>query len=170
MDHDFAVGVWVAVGDGHAERVRDERGVLAVIDRPANDASTERVEHDAAVKLSFSRGVLGDVGDPQPVRFDSGEVPVDEVGGGNDAWDLLASFRAWEAVDLGSRHQHLDGVVADLDASVEGEFSVDASGAIGASRCGVHLDDLIEQPTRGGLLVQTALGAATCSSRRERPR
>lgn len=99
MDHDFAVGVWVAVGDGHAERVRDERRVLAVIDRPANDASTERVEHDAAVKLSFSRGVLGDVGDPQPVRFDSGEVAVDEVGGGsgNDAWDLLASFRAWEA-------------------------------------------------------------------------
>jgi hypothetical protein len=99
MDHDFAVGVWVAVGDGHAECVRDERGVLAVIDRPANDASTERVEHDAAVKLSFSRGVLGDVGDPQPVRFDSGEVAVDEVGGGsgNDAWDLLASFRAWEA-------------------------------------------------------------------------
>jgi len=106
--------------------------------------------------------VLCDVCDPQPVRSDSGEVPVDEVGSGsgsgNDAWHLLASFRAWEAVYLGSRHQHLDGVVADLDASAEGEFSVDASGAVGASGCGVHLDDLIEQPTRGGLLVQTALG------------
>lgn len=55
MDHDFAVGVGVAVGDDHAERARDEREVLAVIDRPANDASTERVENEAAVKLSFSR-------------------------------------------------------------------------------------------------------------------
>jgi len=133
MNHDFAVGVGAAVGDGHAESVCDESGVLAVVDRPAHDASTERVEHDAAVELSFSRRVLGDVGDPQAVGFDACEVAVDEVGGGDDAWDLFASFRAGEPVDLGSRHQHLDSVVADLDAASEGELGVNAPSPVGAS-------------------------------------
>jgi hypothetical protein len=49
-------------------------------------------------------------------------------------------------VDLGSRHQHRNSVVADLDSSTEGEFGVDASSAVGAARCCVDLDDLIEQP------------------------
>ena len=38
VDHDFAGDVRVAVGDCHADRVRDQGGVLAVVDGPAHDA------------------------------------------------------------------------------------------------------------------------------------
>ena len=71
VDHNFAGGVSVAVGDCDAECSGDQRCVLAVVDRPAHDASEERVAHDEAMGLALTGGVLGDVGGPQPVRSGS---------------------------------------------------------------------------------------------------
>ena len=104
-----------------------------MVDRPTHDASGEHVKHDAAVELAFSRGVLGDVGDPQPVGFRATECAVNEVRCGDDPRDFLAAARCWKSVDLGSGHEHLDCVVTDLDASTHREFGVDAAGAVGAA-------------------------------------
>jgi hypothetical protein len=38
---------------------------------PADDAAAEDVDDDAAVELALAGGVLGDVGDPQPVTHRS---------------------------------------------------------------------------------------------------
>jgi hypothetical protein len=65
MDHG-AVGSTLL--DGHAQGVRDERGGRRRIDRPADHPSGEDIEHDGAVDLAFSRGVLGDVRDVRACR------------------------------------------------------------------------------------------------------
>jgi hypothetical protein len=54
----------VAAGGGHAERVGHQHRRLGAFDRPADDEPREGIEHDAAVDLALSRGVLGDVGHP----------------------------------------------------------------------------------------------------------
>ena len=56
------------------------------------------VDHEAAVEPSFAGAVLDDVGYPQAVRFDSSEAPINEVGGGDNPWNLLTTFRAWAQV------------------------------------------------------------------------
>ena len=44
--------------------------------------------HHGAVDLGFAGGVLGDVGDPQPVGLGSGEVAVHEIRSGRRVGDL----------------------------------------------------------------------------------
>ena len=76
VDHD-AFGL--AVLDRHPERVDDQVGCLRRVDRPAHDTPGERVEDDCAVHLAFTRRVLGDVGEPQPVGFGASEVAIHEI-------------------------------------------------------------------------------------------
>src|SRR5918995_2653712 len=94
---DYCPVARVALADGHAERVGDQRRVLGRVDRPADHSPGEQVEHDGAVHLAFPGGVLGDVGDPEPVWVLPSEVPVDEVAGGGlvgDAPVLRATRQA----------------------------------------------------------------------------
>ena len=74
-----ATGFGSSVRDGHPESVGDKRRCLCRVDRPADDASAERVEHDTAVEFAFAGAVFGDVGDPQSVRFAAGKLPLDEI-------------------------------------------------------------------------------------------
>jgi hypothetical protein len=77
----------VAVQDGlwrcrsrsrrHEQSVVHEHGVVASVDRPADDASREQVEHGAAIKRALAGVVLGHIGQPDPVLRDRGEVAVD---------------------------------------------------------------------------------------------
>ena len=135
-----------AIADRHAQSIGHQRCVLAVIDGPADNAPAEGSKHDTAVELAFTRGVFGYVGDPEPVGCGSCKVSVNKVGGGDDALDLPAAPRAWEAMDAGSRHQHLDDAVTGLDTSTDGEFGMNPAGAVGPARCCMNLDDLIGQP------------------------
>jgi hypothetical protein len=49
-------------------------------DRPADHHSAEDVGHGGAVDLALGGGVLGDVGDPQPVRGVGDEPALHQVG------------------------------------------------------------------------------------------
>jgi hypothetical protein len=93
---DHGPGGWVgaAVGDGHAERVGGQGRGLGGVDGPAHDSTGVHVEHDRAVELALPGGVLGDVGDPQLVRFMPGEVAVDEVGGESGVMHVPAALAA----------------------------------------------------------------------------
>ena len=54
----------------------------------------EGVQHRAAVDFAFSRGMFGDVGYPQLVGRQAVELPVHEVIGGGDPFELLDLGRA----------------------------------------------------------------------------
>jgi hypothetical protein len=50
-----------------------------VRDRPADDPAGEHVEHYGRVDPAFAGAVLGDAGDPQPVRLIGAEVALHQV-------------------------------------------------------------------------------------------
>ena len=64
VDCQPGVGFGFPVKDRHPESVGDQCRGLSGVDRPADDAAAERVEHDTAVELALTGAVLGDVGDP----------------------------------------------------------------------------------------------------------
>ena len=89
VDHDT---FGLAVLDRHAEGVDDEVRRLGRVDRPADDPAGEGVEHDRAVHLALAGAVLGDVGQPQPVRLGPSEVTVHEIRRGRGVRDLARYF------------------------------------------------------------------------------
>ena len=110
------------------------------IDHPTTRRE-EGVQHDHAVDLALACGVLGDVGDPQPVRIVAVEVAVDEVA---HCWHVVlrsTPSRAWQALQAGSTHQNLHRVVTDADPLPEGQFGVNTAGPVGARRRNVDLGD-----------------------------
>jgi hypothetical protein len=79
-------GRWLPLGDRHVEGVQDQVGAQVVGHRPADDPAGEAVQHDREVEPTLAGALLGDVGDPQPVRCWWGEVAFDQVGGWGGVW------------------------------------------------------------------------------------
>ena len=69
----------VASPNRHLQGVDDELGPDVIRDRPADHASTERVGHRGEIHPAFVGAVLGDIGDPQPVRGADIEDPLHEI-------------------------------------------------------------------------------------------
>ena len=73
---------FAAAGEqGHVEAVEHERSCHPGRRSPPDDAAGVRVEHERDVDPSGPRPDVGEVGDPELVRAEPREVPVDEVGG-----------------------------------------------------------------------------------------
>jgi hypothetical protein len=113
----------LALIDRHPKRVAGKSRGRVVADRPADHAAAERVEDDRAVHLALAGGMLGDVGDPKAVGAIADEHAVDEVVRGRRSWQA-ALPRSGAAGDPGATHQHLDRVVAHLDAAAEHQLGV----------------------------------------------
>src|SRR5918998_1709286 len=142
--------LWSAPNGCHAERIGDEFGAHVLGDGPADDELGIGVHDRGAVDLALECGVLGDVGDPQPVRLGDGEVAVDQVRGGlcvRVAEGAAAASPPVEALDPGVAHQPGDPLEVDWKPETEGQLGVHARGAIhpgyscqvfghGVSRCG----------------------------------
>src|SRR5918994_4222211 len=143
---DYCPVARVALADGHAERVGDQRRVLGRVDRPADHSPGEQVEHDGAVHLAFPGGVLGDVGDPEPVWVVASEVPVDEVAGGGLVGDAPVLRATRQALQAGLAHQQPHGFLADGEAVAEGELGVHAPVAVHAAEIDVDLADQVGEP------------------------
>ena len=79
VDDQPGAGFGLPVRDGHPERIGDQCRSLGRVDRPADNASAECVEHDTTVELAFAGPVFGDVGDPELIRFAAVKVPIDEI-------------------------------------------------------------------------------------------
>ncbi|MDH6573693.1 hypothetical protein M2160_008800 [Streptomyces sp. SAI-117] len=60
-------------------RALSQTGLHPRVDGVAHDPGAEGVLDHAEVELALTGGVLGDVGEPQPVRAGRGEVTADEV-------------------------------------------------------------------------------------------
>lgn len=52
--------LWLA---RHIQSVRYQVGVVIIIDRPANNLSTEGIKNGAAIKFALSDGIFSNVGD-----------------------------------------------------------------------------------------------------------
>ncbi len=70
---------WLPSPDRHLERVDNELTADVIRDRPAHDASAERVEHDGAIELAGIGAMFGDVHDPQTVGTVGVELTADEI-------------------------------------------------------------------------------------------
>jgi hypothetical protein len=66
VDHGAELGATAPAG--HLQGVDDQLGSHVIGDRPADHDPAEHVEDRGAVDLALGGGVLGDVGDPQPIR------------------------------------------------------------------------------------------------------
>ena len=81
----------------HLEAVQHQRGRHARRGPPAEDATGVRVEHERDVHPPRPRPHVGEVRDPELVRAEPGEVPVDEI-----RWAGLP----WIRVELGASASH----------------------------------------------------------------
>jgi hypothetical protein len=68
-----------ATPDRHLQRVDDKLAAEVIGDRPADDATGERVEDDREADLAGVSRVLGDVTDPEPIGCVHGEAAVHEI-------------------------------------------------------------------------------------------
>jgi hypothetical protein len=143
---DDHAGLWVAVGDGHPQSIGDQGRGLTRIDRPSDHPPGKRVQHDRAVHLAFIGAVFGDIGDPQPVWLRAGEHALNEIGRGGSLVAGPRTTGAGQALDGSAGHQHLDLIVADLQAQSEGQFGMDPPSTVGAPRCGMYGADLLGEP------------------------
>ena len=75
-DHDVT---GLTPGHGSAQCCDGKAGGHPLVEGVADDPVAEDVLNRAAVELSFCGGVLGDVGQPEPVRGGGGELALDEV-------------------------------------------------------------------------------------------
>jgi len=103
---------WLAPPDGHLDGVDDELGTDVIGYRPAHDPATERVEDDGQVHLPVAGGVLGDIHDPQPIRFGGVEPATDEVVAGLAAVTAGAATppSTVDAGHAGLAHEPLDAL------------------------------------------------------------
>jgi len=75
-------GVGAPCPHGHVQGIADDLGSQVIGDGPAHHPAAEGVEHHGQVELALPAAVLGDVGDPQPVRLAGGEAALHQVVGG----------------------------------------------------------------------------------------
>ena len=108
-------------------------------------------QHDRQIEEAGPGRHVGDVGDPELVRFLGMKVPVDQIAG--RPGPLVAEGRAGTlaSADAGNAcrfHQPLDPLAADMDALID-QLGLDARCAIGLSGGLVDRRDAIHQPRIG---------------------
>ena len=149
---DDGPGLGAALPAGHLQGVDDELGADVVRDRPADDASGERVHDGAAVDPSVVGAVLGDVGEPHPIRRLSDELALDEVVVGGRLGLPVAMFAlVADPAQASDAHQARDALTAADQAEAEAELGVDPRRAVGAARVVVDLHDRLDELLVGDL-------------------
>jgi len=130
---------------GHLESVDDEVGAQVVSDGPAHDPAGVDVEDHGAVDPALAGAVLGDVGDPEPVRCIRGELTPDVVGPGRLGAVVMAPHAAMHPGPAVAAHQPGDLAPPHLMAAAERQLGMDSADTVGLPRRGVDLDDGLEE-------------------------
>lgn len=145
---DHGVVLRLPAQNSHAKGVGDQFSAHMIGNRPADDEPGIGIHYRGAVHPALLGRVLGDVGDPQPVRGVGGEPAIDQVGTGLSDWVAdrgVVPPAAVETLDPGLTHEPLDPFEADRQPQPEREFGVHPRGAVGAAGIGVDLLDVFEQ-------------------------
>lgn len=134
------------------------------VDRVADDAVGPDVLHRALIHLAFPGRVLGDIGEPEPVRSARGELAPDEIvaHGRSDQAPLATAFADERAEDLVLRTRPPYPPLRRGEPSL-GEFvgdePVSERGIVG-----MHIDGGVDQvrivpvPWRDGVLQPPVVG------------
>ena len=132
---DRLVGWWAAPPDRHLQRVDDELGTHVIGDRPADHPTAPGVDHDGEVDLALGGGMLGDIGDPQPVGTLRCELAVHQVVAGRRVGVASGAAPAplVDPNDAVDAHQTLDTFTADTATLAEHQLVVSARTAIGTT-------------------------------------
>lgn len=121
------------------------RTLRGLVLRACATAATEDVEHGRQIDPALVGGVLGDVGDPQPIRAVGVELPLHGIrpdGLGplvappTPPVDARQPVQAHEAGDPPSPHRL---------PTAQDQLSVDTPIPVGRSGRGVDVDDLVQQ-------------------------
>ena len=140
-------GWWAAPPDSHLQGVDDELGADVISDRPADHPPRPGVNDDREIHLALDGGMLGDIGNPQPVRAVRGELARDQIVAGNRvrvaAGATTAAFV--DPDDPIDPHQSLDAFAAAANAIAEHQFGVYPRAAIAAAGDAVDLADPFHQ-------------------------
>ena len=154
---DDGAGGWPAAPAGHLQGVDDQLGAHVVGNRPADHGAAEDVEHRGAVDLALAGGVLGDVGDPQPVGALGDEAALHQILVHRRRRTRSAMLApVTDAGQAGGAHQPGHPLAAAGHAESQAELGVHPRCAVGAAGGGMHLGD------RGGQLFVGHLAGAGC--------
>ena len=103
------------------------------------------LDHRGAVHPPLFGAVLGDVGDPQPVRGVSGELTLDQVLEHRRGAVSVAPPAPVDPLQAVQAHQPLDPLPAASELPAQGELGVHPSHPVGAAGGAVDVDDRVEQ-------------------------
>ena len=93
-----------------------------------------------------SRGMLGDVSDPQLVRAVPLELALDECNGCRERRGPTPLPAAGQALTASTLHPHLDLTSAYIDATTKPQLCVDSTRAVSLPGVCADLADLVGQP------------------------
>ena len=132
-----------ALSKSHRQGGHHQFGAQGVSPRPADPAAAPSIDHDGQVQEPGPSRDIGDIRDPQFVRFSHGEVSLHQVGSRSSRW--LAQGGAWalataHASQFSRLHQASHPLAAEVHACFS-QFSMDARRTIGALRAGVDGPD-----------------------------
>lgn len=111
--------------------------------------------------------MLGDVGDPQDVGLDDGELTIDQVGHARSVGSGTPAPLGGQSPEPRTLHQHRHSVVADRDDPTNPELGMNTRCPIRAARGGVDLADPIGEP---GMADRASRGRAATRRVVARPR
>jgi hypothetical protein len=135
---------WLATHPGHLQGIDDELGAQVVRDRPAHDPAAEHIEDRGAVDPALGGAVLGDVGDPQPIRLIGDELTLHVIWPGRLRALLMAPPPAVDSGQTVAGHQAGDLASPDLVGAAQDELGVDPADSVGRPGSGMDLDDRVQ--------------------------
>jgi hypothetical protein len=138
----------LALGDRHVQGVQDQFGAQVLSHGPADDPPGEGIEDHGEIEPALVGALLGDIGDPQPVRCWWGEVALDQVRCWGGLWVAAgqpAQPAPMAALEASSAHQSGHAFAAHVQVQTKPQLGVHTRGAIGPAAAGMDLADLVSE-------------------------
>jgi hypothetical protein len=139
------IGGRCSADECHAECIGNQFGADMVGDGPTDNHARVGVHDRGAIQLPFHGGVLGDVGEPKPIRCFYGELAPDQVVLGRRPGLAAPVAAPVEALHAGGPHEPGHAFVVDLPAQTQRELGVHARPAVRFPGIGVDRDDAFRQ-------------------------
>ena len=139
-------GIGAALPAGHLEGVDDQLTSEVIGDGPTDDPPRVGVDDCGAVDPPVAGAVLGDVGEPHPVRLLGAEPSLHQIDMSRRRWLPATAFAlVADALQTGQPHQSGDAFAADPHPEAETQLGMNARRAIGAARLVVDPGDRLRQ-------------------------
>ena len=134
-----------AAQPGHVQSIGDQLGAQMIGDRPAHHPAGEHIEDDRGIHPALTRAVLGDVGDPEPVRALGTKLTVDQIRPRRRCRPGPAPAATVHTLEPDQFHAAPDPFAADPPSLPVAQLGVDPTDSVGLARGGVDRGDGVGQ-------------------------